>query len=654
MTGRDFLFGFKFLATDYVSPVLKNIESRIEAVNTQVKNTERWRTAGTNLIMLGAGIGAAGGAIGLGLKSAVDAAAEMQTVMTHVRVAMNDGAATQEHLNAVQAVSEKLAIASGIGAKQLAQGYYIARSNMLDHTTALAALDTATKLAIGTTASLADAQTQLEPTTRMLTTVYQNFGDKTRAANGQIAGFADTMAKLQTQYAFGDISEVNYAMQYAVPLAKAAKISFNDMSASLALLSEKGLHGAEAGTAFSELVTKLLAGGKLRAYMALNARGGIDLEKTMERLRMATAGMAPVQEALWLHQMGFTERSMRGVALLLDATDQYKSTINDLNNAQGANAAAFLTRQASMEIATGRLSAAWDVFKTKIGEQLLGPVTAITTELTKALSYITAFVGTHPMITKFAVTFAALGAAIAVVAGGAIAMAGGLLAAASFIGIGGGVIAMVAGIGAAIAATTAYLYTWHPAFLVTIGSIVKDVGAVLLNIGKFVVDFFTGHWEKMFTDAGWNLVKALCDGIWKGIDLPIRAIHAVASKIRGFLPFSPAKEGPLRYLHQTRIVETIADSIRPGPALTAMRRAGAAIAVAAPMMFSPMMSSSAMASSSGGARGGGITIQVHQEIHIDGATAGDERKLMEALGRHGRELGQIIEAQLRHNARREF
>ena len=129
----------------------------------------------------------------------------------------------------------------------------------------MAAVDVATKLTIGTTASLADAQAQLEPTTRLLTTVFQNFGQKGVDANKQIAGFADTMAKLQTQYAFKGIDEVNYAMQYSVPLAKAAGIAFNDMSASLALLSESGLHGAEAGTAFSELVSKMQAGGKLRA-----------------------------------------------------------------------------------------------------------------------------------------------------------------------------------------------------------------------------------------------------------------------------------------------------------------------------------------------------------------------------------------------------
>src|ERR1700676_4168302 len=114
---RDFLFGFKFLATDYVSPVLKSIETRIEKVNDQVKNTARWREAGTNLAIVGAGFAAAGGALALALNSTVQAAAEMQTEMTHVRTAMNDGALTAVHLAQAQEMAEKTSVASGLAAK---------------------------------------------------------------------------------------------------------------------------------------------------------------------------------------------------------------------------------------------------------------------------------------------------------------------------------------------------------------------------------------------------------------------------------------------------------------------------------------------------------------------------------------------------------
>lgn len=654
MALRDFLFGFKFLATDYVSPVLKNIENRIEAVNAQVKNTSRWREGASNVGMVAAGFLAVGGAAGLAVKSVVDAASGMNTVMTHVATAMNDGAATSIHLAQAQAMSEKMSIASGIAATQEAQAYYTARSNSLDHAQALAAVNIATKLVIGTTASLAEAQQQLDPSTRLLTGVFQTFGDKTRNVIPQMTAYGDQLSKLQTHYAFRGQDEVNYAMQYAIPLSKAAGVTFRDQNAALALLSEGNLHGAEAGTAYAEMLSKLMAGGKLKAYTALTRQGGIDVGKSVERLNAATAGLSAAQKASFLHQIGFSERSVRGIAILIDKTNEYKSVVADLGNSQGANAAAFAIRQAAPDVTWGRLSAAFDVLRSKIGEPLLGPLLSLVNRLTSAAAYVTALVGQHPMVTKFVVSFVALGAAIAIVTGGALALVAGLLAAGSFIGIGGGVIAVVAGIGAAIAAVTAYLYTWHPAFLATIGSVVGDVGKVLLNLGKFVYEFFTGQWKRMFTDAGWNLVKALADGIWKAASLPARATEAMVSKIWDYFPHSPAKEGPLRSLHRVRIVEELSRSIQPGPALIAMRRTAAAVAIAAPMVLSPMMSAPAMAGASGGTSGGGIVIQVHQEIHIDGAIAGDDRKLMATLERHGRELAAIIDKQVAHVTRREF
>ncbi len=649
MALRDFLFGFKFLATDYVSPVLKNIESRIEAVNNQVKNTARLREAGTNLAIVGAGFAAAGGAVALALNSTVTAAVAMQTELTHVRTAMNDGAATAIHLAQAQETVEKTSVATGIAATQLAQGYYIARSNLLDHAQALAAVDVATKLTIGTTASLADAQSQLEPTTRLLTTVYQNFGNKLADPNRQISSFADTLAKLQTQYAFKDIGEVNEALSYAVPLAKSAGVAFNDTAAALAVLSASGKHGAEAGTAFAELVQKLSTAPKVRGLVAHTIQGGIDLGKTLDNLKRATAGYTPIQEAMYLHQLGFTERSIVGVSLLIDKTNIYHSAVTDLSNAQGANAAAFATRQASAEIATGRLSAAFDVFKSKIGDNLLGPVTSFATALTNVVTRLTDFVVKYPGIAKFVVLFAAIGAAIAIVVGGAIALVGGLLAAGSFIGIGGGVLAVIAGIGVAVAAVATALAMWWPqvkTFFSNWGGLMLTFMGPLGTLVKLVWNF-----GPQMLAAGANLVTALAKGIWSAITFPQKAIEGVVGKIWNYLPHSPAKEGPLRSLHRVRIVEELSRSINPGPALLAMRRTAAAVAIAAPIMLSPMMAAPAMAGSSGAA-GGSAPIVLNLTVNINGVpSAAEQDAISHSMAR---KVFDAMERERTHRARREF
>ncbi len=627
MPGRDFLFGFKFLATDYVSPILKNIETRIESVNAQVKNTGRWREAGTNVAIMGGGLLAAGGAVVLALRSSVNAAMEMQTEMSHVATAINDGAASHIHLAQAQALSEKLSIASGLAAKQEAEAYYIARSNMLDHAQAMAAVDVATKLTIGTTGSLAEAQTQLEPTTRLLTTVFQNFGQKGLDANKQIAGFADTMAKLQTNYSFRTIDEVNQAMSYAVPLAKSAGISFKDMSAAIATLSLSGKHGAEAGTAFAELAQKLSTEPKLRGLLAHTAAGGIDLGATMDLLKAKVAGYTPIQEAMYLKQLGFTERSIVGVSLLIDKMNLYHSAVTGLSDAQGANAAAFATRQATMEIATGRLSAAWDVFKSKIGEQLIGPMTTVVNMLTSAVGWVTNLATNHSEIAKFVVTFVAIGAALAVAAGGIAVVVGGLMAFGSYIGIAAGAV---------------WTFTQVALAVSLVGAAVRMCWS---TISSFAPAIFA---------AGANLIKALASGIRSAITFPQHAIEAVLTKVRAYLPFSPAHEGPLRNLNRMRIVETMAETIRPGPALAAIRRTAAAIAIAAPMTVAPMIASPAYAARAFGApaAGGGVVINYSPTINMPpGSNAQD---LFAVLRQHSRELKEIVDGRRTHEERREF
>jgi hypothetical protein len=54
-----------------------------------------------------------------------------------------------------------------------------------------------------------------------------------------------------------------------------------------------------------------------------------------------------------------------------------------------------------------------------------------------------------------------------------------------------------------------------------------------------------GNVGSLLFNAGKNIIQGLIDGIKSKIGAVGNAIGGVASKIRGFLPFSPAKEGPL-------------------------------------------------------------------------------------------------------------
>lgn len=64
-----------------------------------------------------------------------------------------------------------------------------------------------------------------------------------------------------------------------------------------------------------------------------------------------------------------------------------------------------------------------------------------------------------------------------------------------------------------------------------------------------------------FLQAGRNLVTSIANGIKSAIGNVTGAIGSVASKIRNFLPFSPAKEGPLMDLDKLDFAGPIGDSI---------------------------------------------------------------------------------------------
>lgn len=69
----------------------------------------------------------------------------------------------------------------------------------------------------------------------------------------------------------------------------------------------------------------------------------------------------------------------------------------------------------------------------------------------------------------------------------------------------------------------------------------------------------TGFFSR-FRDAGRNIVTSIADGIRSAIGTVTNAISNVTQKVRDFLPFSPAKEGPLKDLHKLDF-SVIADGI---------------------------------------------------------------------------------------------
>jgi len=169
---------------------------------------------------------------------------------------------------------------------------------------------------------------------------------------------------------------------------------------------------------------------------------------------------------------------------------------------------------------------------------------------------------------------------------------------------------------------------------------------------------------KMLT-AGANIIDSLFKGMMSKIEKPINVMKGLATRIRGFLPFSPAKEGALRDINRIRLVETIAESITPAPMVRAMKAATAATMIAAaPAMgmtqpaditTRPAVASLARPISAGQGSAP-ITIHFAPQITVQGGgdPASVKGAVMEASRASQVELERMIERILAQKQRRSF
>jgi phage-related minor tail protein len=204
--------------------------------------------------------------------------------------------------------------------------------------------------------------------------------------------------------------------------------------------------------------------------------------------------------------------------------------------------------------------------------------------------------------------------------------------------------------------------------------IMKPIKMIIDNWGK-IKKFFADLWgsiKQKFVDfidwimnipkrlyqAGKNMINSLWEGIKSMIMQPINAVKGMVKKIRDFLPFSPAKEGPLRDIHRIRLVETISQNIKPGPVINAMKKVTAAVAVTAmPMQNAAAMKAggSAFNNSISSGSSAPASITYAPTITIMGtATAQDKMDFGQLLKKHEKEIGRMVEEINRKNNRTKY
>ena len=115
---------------------------------------------------------------------------------------------------------------------------------------------------------------------------------------------------------------------------------------------------------------------------------------------------------------------------------------------------------------------------------------------------------------------------------------------------------IVAGIAGVIAAGVLLYKNWDT-IKEWAGKLGESVKSIFTDMLEFVKNL-----GGAFIDAGKNIVNSITDGIKAVAMGPVNAIKDVAGNIRNMLPFSPAKEGPLKDLDKLDFGGPIEKSIR--------------------------------------------------------------------------------------------
>ncbi len=109
-------------------------------------------------------------------------------------------------------------------------------------------------------------------------------------------------------------------------------------------------------------------------------------------------------------------------------------------------------------------------------------------------------------------------------------------------------------------------------------SVVNSLLGVFASIGETLWSGISNDlqraWEVVSSfsllEAGANIVNSIVEGIKSAAAGPAEAMSDVVAKVRAYLPFSPAKVGPLRDLNRVKLVETVASAVHPEPLVAAM------------------------------------------------------------------------------------
>jgi TP901 family phage tail tape measure protein len=591
---------------NFISAGLRDIANDVDKLKS--------RTLGMREMAKGIGeaslaASAASAAIAAPVYKATEAYNELMGAVAHLSTSLYDDPSTKaKELAADQAFALEMSRKHVISAKGEIDAIYMATSAGEDNATALRTVADATDAVIATTDNAAEAQSEMEGTTRLITESMKQFGVTSRDA-------ADVLTKLQTAGGFRGISELHYTFEYLGQAANLAKISIRDAGAMANTLSLYGLRGASGGVAAANLLQQFAssAGTKLQGFTAFDSTGHLDFAKSMERIKAAIDGLPTPDKLYVLKELGITGDQARAVMIFTDHMRDFAKTREMFEASSGTAAARRGIREGApdeqMVIQVNKIHDAWVALGAATSPILISLMTHVGNVATTLENWTRA----NPVLAHMAAEFAIISAAALAIVGVLGLVVAAVTAAVSAIG------APVLAIGAALTWLAADVWLQWDKYTAAFKKWGEDVLYYLVHPFEALPDAIR---------AGWNNIKDATSFIAHGIS-------------RFFVGHSPIPEGPLHDLNLGRhIASTLA------PPSTGM------LGSAARAFMGPTFVPAGAFGGMGG--GGSIHISFAPRISVNGAGSDLKNQIMSALRDAQGELVEIIESALMRKRRMTF
>lgn len=591
--------------------------------------------------------GTAGVAIGAALAIPVKKALEFEQSVADLGAVSNTSGA---QLDAMAATAKKMGRETQFSAMQSAEAMGFLAMAGFDANQNMAAIPNVLNLSAAGAVDLARAAD-------ISSNVMSGFNKKAEDLAHINDVLANTFTKSNTT-----LDMLGKTMEFAAPNAAALGIPIEHVAAMAGKLGDAGLQGEKGGTGLRAMFLRLASPMK-RGQKSLDALGVSTLDANGNLRKMpdllAEIGrkvnaLPTGKQAEVLKNVFGTEGSSAAAVLLTQArTGALQEFITEVSKS-GTAAAIAEKRMKTGQGAILRWQSATEGLAISVGNVLLPPLTELAIKGAAIAARIDAWTQKNPRLTSTIVkgaaalavlltTASAVGFIISGVAttigtaakifmflSKAIRVVGvairivGLIMAANPIGL------VVAAIGLA---AVLIIRNWSKVkeFFLNLWPQIKTVGSVLV---KGFVNF-----HKIMVDAGVGLISTIITGIKKRAQALINTVKGVAQKVRNFLPFSPAKEGPLKDIHKIKLIETIARTITPKPLTTAMGN----------------VMGTALQPVAGGSGGGAISINFSPTINMgSGIDEASKTDILEVLRSYEPQLLKIIDEALRKRQRSKY